>query len=108
MKLGRLTDDEDTAPGGNDPEDIPPSHPTQHTHQFTGWQFDNTYHRIGCVGCGIRTDVAYHTFVNGRCSVCGYISDNDDVEYVPEDEPVEIDVPTEGKYIEDEEENITG
>lgn len=75
--------------------------PPQHTHYFTNWQFDNTYHWIGCVGCGLTTDFAPHSFVTGVCSVCGCIDTS-----LAQVDKIEVDVATEGLIINEEEVNI--
>ena len=81
-------------PGGN------------HTHAFANWQFDSIYHWRPCIGCGMRIDVSQHTFVNGKCSVCGYTSlNNEETEAIPDDTVV-VDTPTQGLYIEEDEELI--
>lgn len=79
-----------------------------HTHNFMGWQFDETSHWAYCVGCGLRINIEQHNLIDGRCSICGYVAEvNVTIEVVDENQTIDIDTPTEGKYIEDEEENIT-
>ena len=82
-------------------ENNPIPQPPQHTHYFTNWQFDNTYHWIGCVGCGLQIDFGIHTFVNGVCSVCGCIDTS-----LAQVDKIEVDVATEGLIINEEEVNI--
>ena len=91
----------------NQPDVEETAQPTlpQHTHFFPTWQYDPTYHWLSCIGCGLTTDFAPHTFVNGVCSICGYV----DVGFAADTDQsdrIEIDLPTEGLIISEEEVNI--
>lgn len=77
----------------------------QHTHFFSTWQYDTTYHWLSCIGCGLTTDFAPHTFVNGVCSICGYV-DSGFAADTDQSDRIEIDLPTEGLIISEEEVNI--
>ena len=91
----------------NQPDDEEPLQPTlpEHTHAFTSWQHDPAYHWLSCIGCGLTTDFAPHTFVNGVCSICGYV-DSDFAADADQSDRIEIDLPTEGHIISEEEVNI--
>ena len=65
----------------------------EHTYSET-WSSDGLshWHQATCEHTNLTSDFANHTFVNGVCSVCGYIDPN----YKPV-EPVEPDKPDEKK-----------
>ena len=72
-----------------------------HNHAFTSWQYDSFYHWLSCIGCGLRTDVYQHEFVDDVCTVCGYTRESlEELETVSDDDgAVEVEVPTEGKKV---------
>ena len=90
---------EENQPDGEEPT-AQPVLPT-HNHAFTSWQYDSFYHWRSCVGCGLRTDVYQHEFVDDVCTVCGYTREtSEEPETVPDDDgTVEVEVPTEGKKV---------
>lgn len=45
--------------------------PPAHVHTWSGWEHDTTYHWQKCE-CGEITDSVEHTYVNDKCSECGY------------------------------------
>ena len=74
-------------------ESNPTPVPNQHTHYFISWQYDEEHHWQNCYGCSAKANYAEHSFVEGICSVCGYVHE-EETEIV-----IDIEIPSEGKTI---------
>lgn len=76
-----------------------------HLHTFGIWYYNDIYHWQNCVSCGTSSNFSEHYFIDGICAVCGYIKEVSDEREEVED-VIEIDIPTEGLIINEEEVNI--
>ena len=65
--------------GCGDKEEPAPVEPAEHTHTFaTEWSYDSEmhWHQATCDHKELTKDLGAHTFVDGKCSVCGYVDSN--------------------------------